>query len=148
MSYATNKRAHFDYDILETFEAGLVLLGTEVKSIRAGRCKLEGGHIVVRGKEAYIVGISIPAFQPVNTAKNYDPERARKLLLNPKQLVELERETEQAGLTGIPLKLYNSGRNIKLSIAIARGKKKADKRESIKARDVKREINRTLKTQY
>lgn len=148
MSYATHKRAHFDYDILETFEAGLVLLGTEVKSIRAGRCKLEGGHILVRGKEAYIVGIGIPAFQPINTAKGYDPERARKLLLTPKQLVELERETEQAGLTGIPLKLYNKGRQIKLLIAIARGKKKADKRESLKARDVKREIDRTLKTQY
>lgn len=147
MSYASNKRAYFDYEILETFEAGLVLLGTEVKSIRAGRCKLDGGHIVVRGKEAFIVGIGIPAFQALNTASNYDPERARKLLLTPKQLIVLERETERAGLTGIPLKLYNKGRKIKLEIAIGRGKKKADKRESLKARDVKREIDRTLKTQ-
>lgn len=147
MSYVNHKRARFDYDILETFEAGLVLLGTEVKSIRAGRAKLEGGHIVVRGKEAYLVGISIPPFQVTTAPKGYDTERARKLLLSQKELILLERETEKAGLTGIPLKLYNAGRNIKLEIAIARGKKKADKRESIKSRDVKREIERTLKNQ-
>lgn len=124
----------------------MVLLGTEVKSIRNGRVKL-GGYIVVRGGEALLIGTSIPAWQPINTAKNYDPERPRKLLLTKKQLVKIERETEKQGLTAIPLSLYNSGRNIKLSFAIARGKKKADKRESIKERDVKRDIDRTLKSQ-
>lgn len=148
MNYATHRRAHFDFDILETLEAGLVLLGTEVKSIRNGRAKLEGGHVIVRGKEAFLVGVSIPAWQPINTSKNYNPERARKLLLSEKELTALERSTEQAGLTAVPLALYNSGRHIKLSLGVAKGKKKADKRESIKARDVKREIDRTLKSQF
>ena len=144
-NYARNKKAHFDFDILETFEAGLVLLGTEVKSIRAGRAKLDGGHIVVRGGEAYLVNTSIAAFQPINTPKSYDPERVRKLLLSQKQLALLHRETEQSHLTAIPLSLYSNGRKIKLEMAIARGKKKADKRQSIKQRESDREINRTIK---
>jgi SsrA-binding protein len=146
-TYANNKKAHFDFEILETFEAGLVLLGTEVKSIRTGRVKLDGAHIVVRGGEAYLVNSSIAAFQPVNTPKSYDPERVRKLLLTQKQLTLLHRQTEQSNLTAIPLSLYNKGSKIKLSIAIARGKKKADKRESLKERDVKRDIDLTLKSQ-
>lgn len=146
-NYAGNKRARFDFDILQTFEAGLSLLGTEVKSIRAGRAKLEGSYVVVRGNEAFLVGASIAAFQPVNTAKNYDPERSRKLLLSPKELKVIHRETEQAHLTAVPLSLYSKGRTIKLEFAIAKGKKQADKRESLKARDVKREIDRTLKQQ-
>ena len=147
MSYANNKRAHFDHEVLETLEAGLVLLGTEVKSIRAGRAKLEGGYVVVRGGEAYLVGASIPAWQVANASKQYDPERPRKLLLKEKELLKLERDTDKQGLTAVALSLYNAGRNIKLSVGIAKGKKKADKRESIKARDVKREIERTLKSQ-
>ena len=146
-NFSSNKRARFDFDIIETLEAGLVLLGTEVKSIRSGRVRLDGGHVVVRGGEAYLVGITIPAFQPINTSKNYDSERVRKLLLSAKQLHELNRSTEQQGLTAIPLSLYSKGGKIKLELAVAKGKKKADKRESIKARDVKREIDRTLKMQ-
>lgn len=148
MSYALHRRARFDYDILETFEAGLVLLGTEVKSIRAGRATLEGAYVVIRGGEALLVGATIPPFQPSNTSPQYDPVRPRTLLLKPKELTVIERQTENAGLTAIPLKLYNAGRNIKLEVAIVRGKKKADKRESIKERDVKRDIDRTLKSQY
>ncbi len=144
---ATNKRAHFDYEILETFEAGLVLLGTEVKSIKSGRAKLDGGYVIVRGGEAYLVNTTIPAFQPINTAKNYDPERPRKLLLSQKELKKIETETDKQGLTAVALSLYNKNRHLKLSFGLARGKKKADKRESIKARDVKREIDRTLKSQ-
>jgi len=147
MSYVTHKRAHFDYDILDTFEAGLVLLGSEVKAIRAGRGKLEGAHVAIRGGAPLLIGASIPPFQATNTAKTYDPERPRTLLLSPKEIATIERQTEKAGLTCIPLKLYNSGRHIKLAVALARGKKKADKRESIKARDAKRDIERTLKTQ-
>lgn len=147
MNYSTHRRAHFDYDILDTFEAGLVLVGHEVKAIRLGRAKLEGGHVVVRDGEALLVGISVPPFQPKNTPVKYDPERTRILLLKPKELATLERETEKAGLTAVPLALYNAGRNIKLKIGLARGKKKTDKRESIKARDTKREIERTLKNQ-
>ncbi len=146
-TYINNRKARFDFEILETIEAGLELLGTEVKSIRAGRGRLEGAHVLVRGGEAYLVGVTIAAFQPVNTAKSYDPERPRKLLLSKKELIHLERQTETARLTAVPLALYNSGRNIKLKVAIARGKKKHDKRESLKNRDNKRDIERTLKSQ-
>lgn len=146
-AYISNKKARFDYEILKTFEAGLVLAGHEVKAVRAGKGKLEGGHVIIRGKEAYLVGCSISHFQEANTPKGYDPERARKLLFSKKELAELETQGEVAGLTIVPISLYNSGRNIKLEIGIARGKKKQDKRESIKKRDTKREIDRILKTQ-
>lgn len=144
-NYAGNKRAYFDFDVLEKIEAGLVLLGTEVKSIRTGHVRLDGSHIIVRGGEAYLVGVTIPAFQPINTAKNYDSERPRKLLLSAKELHALNRSTEQQGLTAIPLSLYSKGGKIKLELAIAKGKKKADKRESIKSRDTKRDIDRIIK---
>jgi len=147
-TYLSNKKAHFDFEILKTYEAGLVLSGHEVKSIRTGKGKLTGGHVIVRGGEAYVTGMSINAYQPLNTPKNYDPERPRKLLLSKKELAELEQHTETERLTAIPIKLYNHGRNIKLEIAVARGKKKHDKRESLKERDSKRDIERTLKSQY
>lgn len=146
-NYARNKKAHFDFEILQTFEAGLELLGTEVKSIRAGRAKLDGGHVIIRGGEAYLVNISISAFQPINTKKGYDPERVRRLLLSKKELALLERETEHSHLTAVALSLYSKGSKIKLEFGLARGKKKADKRESLKERDTKREIDRTLKSQ-
>lgn len=141
----SHKRASFDFELLETFEAGISLLGTEVKSIRGGQGKLEGAYVVIRGKEAFLVGASIPAFQKKNVKASYEPERARKLLLTQKEIAELEQKSEKQGLTIVPLKLYNKGSNIKLGIAIARGKKKQDKRESIKERDVKRDIERELK---
>ena len=124
-----------------------MLHGYEAKAIRAGKGKLDGAYVIIRGKEAFLVGASVAAYQPANTPKSYDPERARKLLLSKKELAHLELQTETARLTAIPLKLYNVGRKIKLEIALARGKKKHDKRESIKARDSKRDIERTLKSQ-
>lgn len=144
-TYITHKKANFDYEVLETFEAGISLLGTEVKAIRSKLGKLEGGHVIVRGGEAFLVGASIPPFQKANAPDDYDPERPRKLLLTQKELAELERESEKKGLTAIPIKLYNNGRNLKLEIAIARGKKRFDKRESIKERDVKRDLERSLR---
>jgi SsrA-binding protein len=146
-TYIQNRKAHFDFEILETFEAGLVLSGFEVKAIRSGKGKLDGAFVKVRGGEAYLIGASVSAYQVANTPKSYDPERVRKLLLSKKELAHLERQTETAGLTAIPLKLYNVGRNIKLELAIARGKKKYDKRETLKERDTKRDIERTLKGQ-
>jgi SsrA-binding protein len=146
-AYIQNRKARFNYEILETLEAGLVLLGSEVKSIRHGKGKLDGAYVVIRGGEAYLVGASIAAFQPVNTAKKYDPERPRKLLFSKKELALLEQKTETERLTVVALKLYNAGRNIKLEVAIARGKQKHDKRESLKERDSKRDIQRTLKSQ-
>ncbi|MBP6924323.1 MAG: SsrA-binding protein SmpB [Candidatus Pacebacteria bacterium] len=146
-TYLSHKRAHFDYEILNTYEAGLVLLGHEVKSVRAKRGKLEGGFVVIRGGEAFLVGVNINPYQPSNMLKKHDPERARKLLLSKKELTEIERQTEAQGLTAIPLRLYNNGRNIKLELAIVKGKRKHDKRETIKERDTKRDIDRILKTQ-
>lgn len=146
-AYISNKKARFDYEILKTFEAGLVLHGYEVKAIRKGRGKLEGAHVVIRGKEAYLVGSSVSFYQEANTPKGYEPERVRKLLLSKKELSELGAQGEQAGLTIVPISWYNKGRKIKLELALARGKKKQDKRESLKKRDTKREIDRILKTQ-
>lgn len=141
----SHRRARFDYDILETLEAGISLLGTEVKSIRNNQGKLDGGHVIIRGSEAFLVGTSIPAFQKANAPKDYDPERARKLLLTRKEIAELYLKSEKQGLTMVPTKLYNKGRNVKVEIALARGKKKTDKRQSIKARDTKRDIDREIK---
>ncbi len=141
----THKRARFDFEILETFEAGISLLGTEVKSVRNGQGKLEGSYVIVRGDEAFLVGASIPAYQKTNAPKDYEPERARKLLLTKKEIHHLEEKSETQGLTIVPLKLYNKSRKLKVEIAIARGKKKVDKRETIKARDTKREIDRIMK---
>ncbi len=144
-TYIAHKRATFDFEILETFEAGISLFGTEVKSIRNNQGKLDGAYVIIRGMEAFLVGASIPAFQKKNVSPSYDPERARKLLLTKKQIQELDLKSERQGLTIVPIKLYNKGPNLKLEIAIARGKKKQDKRESIKERDVKRDIAREVK---
>lgn len=146
-TYIQNRKARFDFEILETLEAGLVLYGFEAKSIRHGKGKLEGAYIIIRGGEAFLVGASISPYQVANTPKSYDPERPRKLLLSRKELAHLERQTENAGLTAVGLRLYNNARKIKLELAIARGKKKVDKRETLKARDTKRDIERTLKNQ-
>ncbi|MDA8596853.1 SsrA-binding protein SmpB [Candidatus Pacebacteria bacterium] len=146
-TYIRNRKATFDYELKETYEAGLVLAGYEVKAIKLGRGKLEGAHVVVRGGEAFLVGSSVAPYQPANMPQDYEPERTRKLLLSKKELAELERESEQAGLTIVPIRLYNAGRKLKLEIALARGKKKTDKRETIKKRDNKRAIDRILKTQ-
>ncbi len=144
-TYISHKRAHFDFELLEHFEAGISLLGTEVKSIRQNQGKLEGAYVIIRGKEAFLVGASIPAFQKKNVSKEYDAERPRKLLLTQKELAELEQKSEKQGLTIVPIKLYNKGRNLKLEIAIGRGKKKQDKRHRIQAPDVGRDIEREHK---
>ena len=145
--YIRNKRVSFDFEILETYEAGVVLFGHEVKALRAGKASLNGAYVVIRGGEAWLLGASISPYQVANIPKSYDPERTRKLLLKPKELAELEQKGEQQGLTIVAIKWYNSGRHIKLQIALARGKKKADKREKLKERDTKRDILRILKNQ-
>ena len=145
--YIQNKKAYFDYEFLEQYEAGVVLHGYEVKAIRAGKASLNGAYVIIRGGEAFLVNASVTAFQVANTPKSYDPERARKLLLSRKQLDELEVGSEKQGLTIVALKWYNNKRTIKLGIALARGKKQADKRQTLKDRDNKREIDRILKSQ-
>ncbi len=143
--FITNKKAYFDYEILETFEAGVVLSGAEAKSVRAGKASLTGAYVIVRGGEAYLVNASISPYQVANTSKSYNPERARKLLLSKKELAKLERGSEQDGLTIVAIKWYNKKRFLKLEIGLARGKKKADKRETLKERAVKRDIDRIMK---
>jgi SsrA-binding protein len=145
MDLIQHKKARFDYEILEEFEAGIELLGGEVKSLRARHGKLEGSHIIIRGGEAYIVGMSIPPYQPANTPKDYDPEHSRRLLLTKKELGQLAAADGQKGLTIVPISVYNKGAKLKVRIAVARGRKKYDKRDVLKKRDTKREIERTLK---
>src|SRR3989338_8011473 len=145
MVIVENKRVHLDYVILEEIEAGLELLGFEVKSLRAGRGSLKGARVVARGGEAYLVGATIPAWQIANAPKSFDPERTRRLLLSEKEIANIASAEGQQGLTIIPLSVYNRGRVLKLGLAIVRGKKKADKRQSIRAREEKRAAERTLK---
>ena len=145
MAVIENSRARFDYDILEELEAGIELLGTEVKSVRQGRGSLRGARVVVRGGEAYLVGASVPAWQEANAPAGYDPERSRRLLLTMKEIAQVAAAEGEKGLTVVPLKMYNNGRHLKLLIAIARGKKKGDKRESIKKREEERRMRRSLK---
>ncbi|MBP9749467.1 MAG: SsrA-binding protein SmpB [Candidatus Pacebacteria bacterium] len=140
-----NKKATLNYEILETFHAGIELFGHEVKSLRASRGKLDGAHVLVRGGEAYVVGMSIQPYQPGNTPKDYEAERPRRLLLTKKELYILIGVESTKGLTLIPLSCYNRGRLIKIEIASVRGKKQYDKREDIKKRDTERDMRRTLK---
>ncbi len=146
MSLIKNDKAHLDYEFLEKIEAGIELLGTEVKALRSGRGSLKGARVVARGGEAFLVGASIPAWQVVN-APQYDPERTRKLLLSKEEIAHVAAAEGQNGLTIVPISVYSRGRHLKLEIAISRGKKKVDKREDLKKRDEKRRIERTLKSQ-
>ena len=140
-----NKKVYFNYEITEKFDAGLELRGFEVKALRNKQGSLEGAHIIVRGNEAFLIGANISPYQVANTPKDYDPYRNRKLLLTQKELGELAVAEKQRGLTIAPISLYTKGRNIKLSFGIARGKKKFDKRETIKKKDTKRDIERDVK---
>lgn len=144
--YAENRKARFDYEILEKFEAGIELLGTEVKSVRGGRMSLEGAFVIVRGGEAYIINSNIPPYQVANTPKDYDPLRNRKLLLTKKEITELAGNEKNKSLTIVPISVYNKNRKIKVEIALVKGKKKYDKRETTKKRETDREIRRTLKS--
>lgn len=143
--FLENKRAKFDYEILEEIEAGIELLGPEVKSLRAGRGSLKGARVAARGGEAYLLGASIPPWQVGNAPKTYDPERARRLLLSRAEIAHIAAAEGQKGLTAVPLKVYNKNRKLKLLVGIVRGKKTHDKRQSIRAREEKRRIERTLK---
>jgi SsrA-binding protein len=147
MNLITHKRAHFDFEILETVEAGIVLSGFEVKAVRAHQGKLEGAHVVVRGGEAFLVGATITPLQPKNVPKNYESDHTRTLLLSKEQIQDLGQKSDARGLTIVPLSMYNKGRLLKLSIGVARGKKKGDKREAIKKRDTLRDIKRELARQ-
>ena len=142
---AENRKAHHDYQILETLEAGLVLNGQEVKAIRQGKLQLAGSFVSFRGDELFLLGATIPPYQPKNAPSNYDPERARKLLLKKGELRSLYGRAKQEGLTFVPLRVYTSNAKLKLAFGIARGKKKGDKRELLRKREAQREMERALK---
>lgn len=143
--YIDSRKAHFNYSVEETFEAGIELSGFEVKSIKKGQGNINSAFCIVRGGEAYIVGMNIPPFQPNNTGPGYDPEQNRRLLLSKKEIKRLADKDNTKGLTLVPLSLYSKGRYIKVSLAVARGKKVFDKRETIKKRDLDREVSREYK---
>jgi len=141
---ASNRRARFDYEILDTFEAGLSLLGPEVKSLRGGKASLAEAFAVVRRGEAYLVGCHIPPYEQASR-ENPDPRRERKLLLHRREIAELEGGASERGFTIIPLELYFRRGRAKVSLALARGKKRHDKRETIRTREEEREVARTLR---
>ena len=141
---AQNRQAHFEYTILDTFEAGIVLKGTEIKSIRNGKLNLRDGYVSIHGGEAILQNVHISPFEQGNIF-NHDPLRTRKLLLHKKQINYLANELKMQGVTIIPLKVYLKDGFAKVLIGIAQGKKKYDKRESLKQKDMKREIDRAMK---
>lgn len=143
--FVANKRARFDYEILETYEAGIALKGFEVKTVKSGRCNLAGAFVVPRNGELWLLNADIPPYQPMNTPTGYDSKRSRQLLLHKKEIATLIGKTNQ-GLTIVPLKMYTKGRMLKLAIGIGRRRKKTDKRDVIRKREVKKEIARTLKS--
>lgn len=138
----TNKRAYFDYEILETFEAGIELKGFEVKSIKNGRMNLAGSYAIIRNNEVWLINADIPAFQPKNAPADYDSKRNRRLLLKKSEIKNLIGRTAEKGLTLLPLKVYIKNHRVKIEIGLGRSRKKADKRELIKKRDIEREIRR------
>ncbi len=146
-TYAKNKKAYFDYEILKSYEAGLELKGHEVKSVKSGKVSLAGAYVIIREEEARLVGATISPYQALNTPSDYDEKRSRRLILHKKEIEELAGYADQKGLTIVPLKLYNKGGLIKIEIAVVRGKKKHDKREKIKEKEAKKKIERTLKKQ-
>lgn len=144
-SLIENKKARLRFEVLETFTAGIELFGYEVKSIRAKLGSLDGSRVIVRGAEAYLIGMTIPPFQAANAPKSYDPERARRLLLKKGEIAELLEAESKKGLTVIPLEMYNNGRYVKVAVAIVRGKGKVDRREDLKRLEAKKEADRMLK---
>lgn len=144
--YLRNKKATFNYEIVETMTAGIQLRGFEVKALKTNvGGSLEGSYVIIKNGEAFLVNAHIPEYQAANTPGDYDSRRPRKLLLTKKELAEIQKSKESSGLTVVPLSLYNKGKKIKVDVALARGKKKHDKRESIKKRDVQRDIDRSIK---
>ena len=146
MSLVENKKVHFNYEILERYEAGIELLGVEVKSLRAKRASLEGSHVTVRGGEAYLVGMTIQPYQPNNAQKVYDAAKNRRLLLTKEEIAELGAQEDKKGLTIVPISVYNKGRKLKVEIAVVKNKKSHDKRETLKKREAERDVMREIKS--
>lgn len=140
----TNRKAHFNYEILDTKEAGIELFGHEVKSLKASHADITGAHVTIRGGEAWLLNMNVRPYQENNVPKDYDPLRPRRLLLTKEEITELETQVRTANLTIVPIRVYSKGRLVKIEIGLGKGKRKADKREAVKKRDAKREIQRAL----
>ena len=145
MALIEYKKAGLKYERLQEMEAGIELTGAEVKSLRAKQGSLEGSRIIVRGGEAYVVGMTIPPYQAGNNPKAYDAERSRRLLLKKHEIAALADADSKKGLTIVPIEVYNKRNLLKVRVAIVRGKGKRDRREDIKKRDAAREAERILK---
>lgn len=139
-----NRRARHDYEILQTYETGIKLTGPEVKSAKGGRMSLEGAFVKIIGSEVYLVNTQIFPY-PFARQEGYDPKRSRKLLLHKREIISLKTKLASANLTLVPLECYNKRGFVKMKIGLARGKKKYEKREKIKKKDLEREVERTLK---
>ena len=144
---ATNRKAHHQYQILDSFEAGLVLLGSEIKSIRAGRVSLQEGFVLFEGGEAWLVDVHIAPYDPASR-QNHEPKRRRKLLLHRREIMRLQSRVQEKGFTVVPTRLYLKDGRAKIEIAVARGKKLYDKRQAISERDSERQIERAIKERY
>lgn len=144
--YAENRKARFDYDILETFETGLVLYGFEVKSVRAGRVNFDDSYITVKNNELWLLNAHIFPLQPKNTPSDYTENRSRKILAHADEIKRMIGKIREARLTIVPLKLYTIKQHLKLECGLMRSKRKFEKREALKAKDAKREIERSLKS--
>ena len=140
-----NRQARYLYEILETFEAGIELVGTEVKSIRAGKVNLRDGYGLIRNGEALLINVHISPYQASGQYFNHDPRRTRKLLLHRREISKLVGKLEQQGLTLVPLKMYFKGSWVKVSLGLGKGKKLHDKRETLKRRQDQREMERAMK---
>ncbi len=141
---AENKKARFDYHILETFEAGLSLTGSEVKSLRAGQCTLKDSYVAFVGPEAYVQKMNIAPYT-ASSYNNHEPERRRKLLLHRLEIDKLMAQVQEKGFSCVPLKVYFKQGRAKIEIALVKGKLKGDKRQTIKTRDANREIQRSIR---
>ncbi len=143
---AQNKRALYDYQILEKFQAGLVLTGAEVKSTKASRANLQGSYVLPRGNELWLTGASIAAYPPAAREQiSYDPNRDRKLLLKAQEISYLIGKLKEKGLTVVPISIYTAHRLVKVELGVAKGKKTHDKRKVIKQRQLDREVRSSLK---
>jgi SsrA-binding protein len=143
---ATNRRARYDYFINETFEAGMVLLGSEIKSAREGRMSIAEGYVYIKNGEAWLENAHIPQYAPAGEHGQHDPTRSRKLLLKKKQLEHLDDQAHRDGQTIVPLKVYIKNRVAKLLVGVGKGKRQVDRRNTIKERDAKREIDRAMRS--
>jgi len=141
---ATNKKAYHNYHLLETYEAGIALVGTEVKSIRGGKVDIVDGLVRIRGEQAYLEGVHVHPYSHGNIM-NHDPDRSRKLLLHRHEIRRLLGKIKEKGLTLVPTRFYLKNGRIKVELALAKGKRMHDKREVLRARDAGREIERAVK---